>query len=108
VPKTINEALELDKENGNTFWANAIAKEINDVCVAFKVLLDRQSAPIGYQKIPCHMIFDIKMEDFQCKARLVAGGHMTKALATITHARVVSCETICNALLMVALNDLKV
>ncbi len=64
MPKTVKEALDLDKKNGNTFWADTIAKEMNDVRVAFKILLDGQSAPIGYQKIPCHMIFDIKMEDF--------------------------------------------
>jgi hypothetical protein len=64
LPKTVKEALELDKKNGNTFWADAIAKEMKDISVAFKILLDGQSAPIGYQKIPCHMIFDIKMEDF--------------------------------------------
>jgi hypothetical protein len=108
LPKTVNEALELDKKNGNTFWADAIAKEMKDVRVAFKILPDGQSAPIGYQKIPCHMIFDIKVEDFRCKARLVAGGHMTKAPATITYASVVSLETIHIALLMAALNDLHV
>ena len=54
------------------------------------------------------MIFDIKMEDFRRKARLVAGGHMAKAPATITYASVVSCETVCIALLMAALNDLNV
>jgi hypothetical protein len=81
---------------------------MKDVCIAFKILLDGQSAPIGYQKIPCQMIFDIKMEDFRCKARLVAGGHMTKAPATITYVSVVSCETIRISLLMAALNDLKV
>ena len=64
LPKTVKEALELDKKNGNIFWAEAIAKEMRDVCVTFKILLDGQSVPIGYQKIPCHMIFDIKMEDF--------------------------------------------
>ncbi len=64
LPKAIKVALELDKKNGNTFWADAIDKEMKDVCVAFKILLGRQSAPIGYQKIPCHMIFDVKMEDF--------------------------------------------
>ncbi len=74
LAKTVNKALELDKKNGNTFWADAIAKEMKDVCAAFKILLDGQSVPIGYQKLPCHMIFDIKMEDFRCKARLVAGG----------------------------------
>jgi hypothetical protein len=81
---------------------------MKDVCIAFKILLDGQSAPIGYQKIPCHMIFGIKMEIFRCKARLVAGGHMTKAPATITYASVVSCETVHIALLMAALNDLNV
>ncbi len=108
LPKTVNEALELDKKNGNTFWADAIAKEMKDICVAFKILLDGQSAPIGYQKIPCHMIFDIKMDNFRHKARLVAGGHMTKAPATITYASIVSCETVRIALLMAALNDLNV
>ncbi len=57
LPKTIKEAPELDKKNGNTFWADVIAKEMKDVCDAFKILLDRQSAPIGYQKIPCHIIY---------------------------------------------------
>ncbi len=55
MPKTIKNALELDKNNGNTFWADAIAKEVKDICIAFKILLDGQSAPIGYQKIPCQM-----------------------------------------------------
>ncbi len=54
------------------------------------------------------MIFDIKMEDFRRKARLVAGGHLTKAPATITYASVVSCETVCLALTFASLNDLEV
>ena len=108
LPKTVQEAFELDKKNGNTLWADAIAKEIRDVRVAFSILPDGQPAPAGNQKIPCHMIFDIKMEDFRRKARLVAGGHMTKAPTTITYASVVSCETVCIALLMAALNVLNV
>jgi hypothetical protein len=54
------------------------------------------------------MIFDIKMEDFRRKARLVAGGHMTKAPATITYASIVSRETVHIALLMAVLNDINV
>ena len=103
VPKTAKEALEIDRRNGNTFRADAIAKEMKDICVAFKILLDGQSAPIGHQKIPCHLIFDIKMEDFHCKARLDAGGHLTESPATITYASIVSCETVCIALLMAIL-----
>ena len=52
------------------------------------------------------MIFDMKMEEFRCKARLVAGGHRTKAPVTITYANVVSRETVRIALLMAALNNL--
>jgi hypothetical protein len=81
---------------------------MKDVCVALKVLLAGQSAPMGYQKIPCHMIFEIKMKHFQCIPRLVAGGHRTKAPASIIHTSVVFCETVCLALLKATVNDLKV
>jgi len=94
VPKTVKEAIELDRKNGNTLWADATAKEMKEVCIAFNILPDGHVVPNGYQKIPCHMIFDIKMEDFRCKARLVAGGHRTEASATITYASVVSRETV--------------
>ncbi len=108
VPKTVKDVLEIDCRNGNTFWAATIAKEMKDVHVAFKILLDRQPVPIGYQKTSCHMIFDIKMEDFRRKARLVTGGYRTKAPATITYTSVVSRETVRIILLMAALNDLEV
>ena len=54
------------------------------------------------------MIFDIKQEDFRRKARLFAGGHTTEAPATITYASVVSRESVNIALLLEALNDVKV
>ena len=79
---------------------------MKNIRVAFKILEDGESVPIGYQRIPCHMVFDIKMEDFTQKARLVAGGHKTDAPATITYASIVSRETDCIALLMAALNDM--
>ena len=88
VPKTVAEAHDLDCKNGNTLWMDAIAKEMREVRKAFEIIPDDQTVPIGYQKIPCHMVFDIKMEDFKRKARLVAGGHKTKAPATITYASV--------------------
>jgi hypothetical protein len=60
VPKPVKEALDLDRKNGNTLWANAIAKEMKEVHIAFNILPDGHSAPIGYQKIPCQMILDMK------------------------------------------------
>jgi hypothetical protein len=64
VPKTVKEALALDRKNGNTLWADAIAKEMKEVDIAFNILPDGRFAPIGYQKILCHMIFDVKIENF--------------------------------------------
>ncbi len=67
VPWTVREAIDLDRKNGNTLWQDAIAKEMQEVRIAFQILPDGQNPPVGYQKIPCHMIFDIKMEDFATK-----------------------------------------
>jgi hypothetical protein len=108
IPKTVREALALDRKNANTLWADAIAKEMREVCSAFNILPDGGSAPIGYQKIPCHMIFDVKVEDFRQKMRLVAGGHLTKAPVTITCSSVVLGETVRLALTFVSLIDLEV
>ena len=66
---------------------------MENVRVAFEVLPDGKPIPIGCQFMSCHMIFDIKMDDFRQKTRLVAGGHMTEAPATITYASVVSRES---------------
>ena len=54
------------------------------------------------------MVFDIKIEDFRQKSRLVTGSHMTKAQDTITYISVVSKETVKIAFMIAALNDLEV
>ena len=76
--------------------------------VAFRILHGEEAVPPGYQHIRCHMIFDVKMENFRRKARYVAGGHMTDAPATMTYASVVSRESVRTALTLAALNDLEV
>jgi hypothetical protein len=108
MPKTVVKEKDLDCKNGNNLWTNAITKEMKEVQKAFEILPDGKTAPISYQKIPCHMVFDVKMEDFKCKARLIAGGHKTDAPATITYASVISHETVSIALMLVALNNLQV
>jgi hypothetical protein len=60
IPRTVKEALELDRHNGNTLWADAIAKEMAKVRKAFDILPDGKTAPVGYQKIPCHMVLTLK------------------------------------------------
>jgi hypothetical protein len=108
VPRSVREALELDKRNGNTLWADAIRKEMENIRTAFCIADDGEVIPIGYQKIQCHMIFNVKKEDFRCKARLMAGGHTTAAPETITYTSVVSRESVRIALLLAALNDVEV
>jgi hypothetical protein len=49
-PKTVKEALALDRKNGNTLWADAIAKEMKEVRIAFNILPKGHLAQIGYQK----------------------------------------------------------
>ena len=108
VPKTVKEALDLDKENGIIFWWDAIMKEMKSVCIAFCILSKNEKPAVGSQFMQCHMIFDIKMEDFRQKARLIAGGHMTDAPKTLTYASIVSRETVRIALTIAAPNDLEV
>ena len=76
--------------------------------VAFKILNYGEMAPMDNQFVKCHIIFDIKMENFRRKAGLVAGGHMTTAPASVTYASVVLREIVLIALTIAVLNDLEV
>jgi hypothetical protein len=49
----------------------------------------------------------MKMEDFCCKARFVAGGHAPKAPKSLTNASVVLHESVRIALTFAALNNLE-
>jgi hypothetical protein len=102
--KFINYCVKLDKENDNTLWQDAVRKEMNNVRIAFKILNGEESAPTTYQLIRCHMIFDVKMEDFGRKARFVAVGDTTDTPNAITYASVVSRESVSIALTLAALN----
>lgn len=107
IPRSTTEALEIDAENGNTDWYDAIMKEMLNVRIAFNVLKRGDNAPPGYKKIPLSMIFDIKL-DFTKKARLVAGGHRTDPPTSMTYSSVVSRESVRIAFTIAALNGLDV
>ena len=104
----MGEALILDKANGNTIWSNTIAKEMKNVKFAFKILGDDESVPRNHQFVKCHMISDVKMENFRRKSILVAGGHITKAPAAVTYYSVLSRERVHIALTIATLDDLQV
>jgi hypothetical protein len=107
LPKTVEEALEIDKRTCTTYWYDAIQKEMRNNAVAFEFLEPGESIPIGYTKITLHMVFDIKI-DFTRKARLVAGGHLTQVPSHLTYSSVVSRESVRIMFLIAALNDLQV
>ena len=100
---------------GTNFWWQAIQKEMRKVMVVFDYddnLTPEQartdkSKYVGFQGITCHMIFDVKM-DLTRKARFVAGGHQTEPPASVTYSSVVSCDSVCLAFLIAALNNLDV
>ena len=97
LPKTVNEAYAIDKKNGNTLIQDAIEKEMEYVKIAFQIIPRGKKPPNGFQYAHCHMVFDIKMEDFWRKACLVVGGHMTQLPDNVTYSSVVTRETVCIA-----------
>ena len=90
IPKSLKRAKEIDKFNQNTLWWDAIMKEMKNVQPAFEEWEGTASKiDAAYQKVTCHMIFDVKMLDSDGKARYVAGVHTTETPAAFTYACVV-------------------
>jgi hypothetical protein len=79
------------------------------VMVAFKILEEGAERPVGYKKVHCHVVFDIKMGTLQRKAGYVCGGHTTNPAHEIqTYASVVSRESVRIAFTLAALNELNI
>jgi hypothetical protein len=92
VPKSWDDCVILDKENDTTLWQDAVRKEMKNFRIEFQILNDGDAITPTYQDIRCHVIFDVKMEDFRRKARFVAGGHTTDTPHDMMYASVVSHE----------------
>ena len=107
IPKTVKEALQIDTDEGNNLWREAIEEEMKKIIAAFDQYDGDPNELIGYQQITTHLIFDIKLgENFRRKARLVADGHKTQPPASVTYSSVVSRDSVRICLLIAALNDL--
>jgi hypothetical protein len=116
LPKTVEEALEIDRQTGTEHWAKALRKEMVKVAVAIKpkegvvpndVRTGKVSDMIGFQEIKCHVIFDVKM-DLTRKVRFVAGGHLTQADGSLTYSSVVSRDSVRISLVLAAANGLEI
>jgi len=107
IPASIKHAHAIDEKNGDTFWHDAIAKEMHNVGIAFEILDDDWSVPASWSKVTGHLVFDVKM-DFSRKARWVLDGHKMPTPSSSTCAGVVSRESVRIAFTCAALNDLDV
>ena len=109
IPKSIKEAMEIDKELGNTLWMDAIRLEMRNVRIAFEEYDGDPNALIGYTQITGHLVFDVKLgENFRRKARYCADGHKTGAPASVTYSTVVSRDSVRILLTVAALNELDI
>ena len=109
IPKSVKEAIEIDSQNHNSLWWDSLMKEMKNVRCAFEVYEGKVEDLVGYQKVKCHIVWDVKLgENFRRKARLVAGGHTTEAPSSLTYSSVVSRDSVRIALTIAALNDLDV
>ena len=79
VPRNHRQAMELDRENGNTRWWESEQVELAQID-EYKTFLDKgkgyKPGP-DYKKITVHMVCAVK-HDGRHKARFVAGGHLTE------------------------------
>ena len=115
VPRDYAHALQLDIQNGNNKWKDAIDLEIEQIkeYQVFKdfgkAVYDKNkitNAPEGHQKIRVHFVFDVK-HCGKFKARLVADGHLTKEPMETVYSGVVSIRNLRLAMFLAELNDLE-
>jgi hypothetical protein len=107
VPTGIENAMQIDRDNNNSFWQDALALEMTNVGVTFEVLERNKSVPPGWKKVTGHLVWDLKM-DFTRKARWVLDGHKTPNPIGSTYAGVVSCKSVRIAFTYAALNGVDI
>jgi hypothetical protein len=62
LPRTHGQAFEIDLAIGKSKWKNYKAVEMEQLS-GYKTFVDKGkdgTAPIGYEKICCHMVYEVK------------------------------------------------
>jgi Reverse transcriptase (RNA-dependent DNA polymerase) len=110
VPRNYQDAMRLDRFNGNSKWRDATKLELDQIneYETFNDLghKERVKAPVGFKKIRVHLIFDVK-HDGRHKARLVADGHLTDAPLESVYSGVVSIRGFRIIMFLAELNHLE-
>ena len=108
VPKTYDQAMEFDKQNGNTKWRDCTDLELKQVddYDTFEDKGPDWKPTAGYKKITVHLVYAVK-HDGRHKARLVAGGHLTATPVDSVYSSVVSLRGIRMLTFLAEHNDLE-
>ena len=80
---------------------------MTNVGIAFEILDEDKSAPVGWSKESGHLVLDVKM-DFTRKARWVLDGHQSTDTIGSIYAGVISRDSVRIALTYAALNGIDV
>ena len=110
VPRTPEEALRFDEENGNTKWADSMALELSQL-EEYKTFVDLgvgASPPDpSYKKIRVTFVFAVKA-DGRHKSRLCARGDMTAVPLDSVYSGVVSLRSLRTVIFAGELNGLEI
>ena len=107
IPNTYNKSVYLDRINDNTYGKDDTKKEMKNVEYDIKFINDGRNLPIGFKRIICHLIFDVKF-DLTRKSRYVGSGHFMQMPASMSYSGIVSRDSVRIILLIAALNDLDI
>ena len=104
IPHTFAEAIMLDKDNGNTFWEDAVRHELEQL-FSHKTFRDLGTGGLPgkeYKKIKIRFVFDVKA-DGRRKGRLVVHGDMTPEPDKAVYS---SAATLCSLRIVIFLAEL--
>ena len=98
----------LDKDNGNTFWADAVCRALDQL---FSYKTFRDLGPGGlpgpeFKKIKIRFVFDVKA-DRRRTGRLVAHGDMTPEPDEAVYSSVATLQSLRIVIFLAELNGLK-
>ena len=109
VPRNHKHAMDLDSKNGNNKWYKAEQAELKQI-FEYETFIDKgkgYTMPPEYTRINVHFVYAVK-HDGRHKARLVAGGHLTKAPTESIYSGVVSLKGIRLIIFLGRLNGLNI
>ena len=107
VPRNHDQAMELDRANGNTLWRDAEKLELAQID-EYETFQDLGigKRPAGYKQIRVHFVYDVK-PTLKRKARLVADGQLTDTPIDSVYSSVVSIRGLKMCLFLAELNKLE-